>query len=244
MKAAQITATILWLAVGWVCLGTGSSQASESFRDDFTTPDPTNPGREPVTWITGLGDGIVIENESLVVGDSSGNVGGANVDGFLAQEVFIESQFRILEGTNAGIGLKREEPLPGVGGNITASSNPFSPMHVQLLEGSDVLVPAVPVDFDASTEDVVMRLQVLDGQMSLWAWPADEAMPDEPLVTAARLPGLTDGVGVYVDDIGGGTVSRAEFRYFEAVVVPEPSSSLLLGLALLSLASYRRQRSR
>ena len=137
MKTTGITATALCL-IGLICLGTGLVEATQSFRDEFTNPDPTNPNRDPVTWTAFFGSSIAIENGNLVIGQASSaaTLGFAYVDGFSAQDATIEAQFQILEGTNAGIGFGNSDTLDGFGGNLTTSDNPFFPRHAELIRGS------------------------------------------------------------------------------------------------------------
>ena len=87
---------VLTLAPVLNCLLPASLHANESFYDDFIEPDLTNPDRQPVTWTsTNVGDEMVIEDESLLIGKSSGGGTNAVVVDFAARNVAIEAQFRL-----------------------------------------------------------------------------------------------------------------------------------------------------
>jgi hypothetical protein len=92
------------------------------------------------------------------------------------------------------------------------------------------------VDFNASEEDVVMRLEALGDQLRFWVWPADEARPEAPLVVADGAYLLGGAVGVIADDTGHGDGGKTnvEFRYFDATMIPEPSPGDFDGDGLLT----------
>ncbi len=236
MKSRMIF-TLLNLVFALACFPTNCSTAAESFLDDFTNPSPSDPDRAPVTWRATYGN-IAIEGGDLVISADS-SLAGAFVNDFVAKDVTIEAQFRIVEGSNAALALR------GVGAAISdCYYGELSDGNARLYRCGVPVRPlsdAAPVDFNATDKDVVMRLQVLGDQLSLWAWPADEERPTDPLATA-RNSSLTEGtVGFTVYDLQSGPV-QAEVRYFQAIVVPEPSAGLLSLLGLLGGVMWFRQK--
>jgi hypothetical protein len=197
-------------------VATGFLRADDSFSDDFNNPDPTNVAREPVTWNAAFGGTIAIENGDLIVSKTRG-LSGAGVTGFTAENLSIESQFRIVQGTDAGIALR-------VQGENSVDDCYFSDVSATEARiyrcGSIPLSDAVPVSFDATQQDVVMRLQAVDDELSLWVWPAGTAPPIEPLATVHHSDLTDGGIGVYVNpNVPGPT--QALFRYFNVSVIPD-----------------------
>lgn len=247
MGLHQISSTFLWLVVGFVCLGAGVVQAEGSFRDEFVNPDPTNPDREPVTWVSDWDSEVLIQNEDLVIADTAGigldNVATAEVpaDDFFAADAVVETQFRIIQGTNAGIMLRYAPGGQCYFGDVATSNFVRLQAVIGRCDTSDRISDIATIDVDALQEDVVMRLQAVGDQLSFWVWSADEMQPEVPTVTV-RDSLYSDGrVGVYVDDVVTNGATQAAFRYFEAVVIPEPSTAVLSVLGLLGLLAWRRK---
>jgi hypothetical protein len=216
MKPIPITLAMLTLAVVTCGLTSRISRAADSFSDDFTNLDATNPEREPVTWRSVFGGNIAIESGDLIVQRASG-LAGALVDGFTAQDISVATQFRILQGTDAGIGIRTT--------GSTVSDCYFGNLDVANGAGLFRCGPipfgdSVPVNFDPTQEDAAMRLDVVGDQLRLWVWPADESQPEQPLATAHDSALSEGGVGVYVNpDFGGST--EAVFRFVNVTVLAE-----------------------
>jgi hypothetical protein len=217
MNGNRIASAAIALVFGSGCyLQLDLAQASDSFSDDFVNADPTSPAREPVAWNTAFGGTIAIENGDLIVSKTRG-LSGAGVTGFTAENLSIESQFRIVQGTNAGIALR-------VQGENTVNDCYLSDISATTAQiyrcGPVPLTEAVPVKFDATQQDVVMRLQAVDDELSLWVWPAGGTPPVEPLATAHHSDLTDGGIGVYVSpNVPGPT--QALFRYFNVSVIPD-----------------------
>ncbi len=220
MKTRHSTSAVIWRIAAGVWLASclfGTVQASESFYDDFTNSSVTDAGRSPVTWRR-LGGVLTIENDGLNVRGTG--LSSAAVKNFSAKDVAIETQFRILQGTDAGIVVRLDTDVP----NWVCDFADFaqSSTNVALFRcGVIALSPSARIDVDPSEQDVAMRLQVVRDELSLWAWPADTTRPDEPLVTAPATQDLLDGtVALYVNNNDNRGPSEAIFRYFNAVVIP------------------------
>ena len=93
--------------------------------------------------------------------------------------------------------------------------------------------------FDIRQQDGVLQLDVIDDELSVWAWKAGEKMPDEPQLTAFD---STYESG-FVRIIGGVDHNRVNTTTFRSVHVatahiPEPDSASLLFLGFASLAMW------
>jgi hypothetical protein len=96
----------------------------------------------------------------------------------------------------------------------------------------------VATSLDPVARDVILQFDTIGNRISLWAWHAGDAKPNQPQLVAFDNT-LTFGslvVGIGTDArIGAGGFSRVAFRHFEAV--PEPSTAALGSLGFLTLAS-------
>ena len=215
---------LIFAAVAGLTVSAQPTLANGTFRDEFKSSNPSDPDRDPVTWNPFWPNNeISVSDGNLLVKDTEGGVGAAVLSGYLSQNASFETQFRISSGTNAGILVGREDPNFSYGGNTTTANNPRFSTGGALIQGTDLLSQYEGVGVDPSVDDVTMRLQVVGNQMSLWVWPAGQPTPDEPLVSAAKPDVPIDGVALFVDDVGSGTKSVAEFRYFDAVAIPDES---------------------
>jgi hypothetical protein len=129
-----------------------------SFLDDFDDGDPKD--GTPVSWISFAGNDVIIENGDLIVAnDTLGELAIAAVDNLSVEDVLIETQFRILQGTNAGIGLRYRQN----GGCYAADLYPGK-MQAGLFRcqgtGSSPVGDLTFVDLDPTQEDVVMRVRL------------------------------------------------------------------------------------
>jgi hypothetical protein len=214
METARSNWKMSWTVIMVFCFAPEIAPAMESFTDDFSNPDASNPDRNPATWRAVFGGSIAIADGDLVVGKSSG-LAGALVDAFAAKDLAVETQFRIMQGTDAGIGIRT------IGANV--SDCYFGNLDVAdgaglFRCGATALGASVPVNVDPTNEDVAMRLEVVGDQLSLWVWPADETRPAEPLAVAHDSALAEGGVGVYINpDFGGPT--EAVFRFVNVEVL-------------------------
>ena len=211
-KAAQLASTALCFVIGWSHLTGEVSCADESFLDNFMVPEPTSSDRSPVTWKS-IGSDIVVENGSLIIGNQRWGLGGALVEGFRAGDISVETQFRILEGTQFGIALRLDEKESDC---YLAELNIASAELMRC--GSHQLSNSVSTDFDPRQEDVVMRMQISGDQLNVWAWPADETQPGKPLLTTRDSRYSEGVVGIFVNSADQRR-TKAAVRYFK---VSEP----------------------
>ena len=238
----------IWQLAAVICLGAVSLRA-EGFRDDFINPDPGNPDREPVSWGDGPGGttNVAIEGGNLLISNDPGMLAQAFVDpvDFSAENVAVQSQFRLVDGTNVGLFVQTTAG-DSFFGHVAASTHPFGPSLAGLIDGqlgNFIMQDSARarVDFDVLQEDVVMRVEALGNDLKMWVWPANEPMPSSPtaFATTNRVPG--DVVGLLVDDVDRNGPASAVFRYFEATIIPEPTTAMLGVASFLGLVAWRRR---
>jgi hypothetical protein len=249
MRTTRNDLAIMCLVASVVCLGAGPLGA-QGFRDEFVNPDPSNPDREPVSWANEPGNttNLAIGDGNLFLRNDSLRLATAFVDpaDFAAENVAVESQFRLLEGTNVGLFVQTTTG-DCFFGHVAASTHPFGPMLAGLIDcriGNFIEQDSAraQVIFDVLEKDVVMRVEAIGNVLRMWVWPADEQRPDAPtaLATTDRVPGRA--MGLLVDDVDRNGPAAAVFRYYEATVIPEPSTAVTAGIGLLGLVAWRRRK--
>jgi hypothetical protein len=108
---------------------------------------------------------------------------------------------------------------------------------------------AVDFDFDLNARDLILQLDVLGGDLALWAWPAGDAMPDQPQLTATdpRPTRAAQGrINIFNVPSSPGVMSTATFRYILVgdSSIPEPSTLCMITFASGALMTLRRIRAR
>ena len=99
-----------------------------------------------------------------------------------------------------------------------------------------------PTDLDALDNDVVLQLDVINDEVSLWAWQAGQPMPAVPQLVAHDSTYASGFVGVVSTASRGNT---STFRYVHVAnehIIPEPATILLAMLGMASVCVWRRRR--
>ena len=215
--------------------------ASTVFCDDFSDGDHTD--GMPANWqlMTNLG--------TLGTADSTGGdliLTQPNTDPQVAYagtehyDMSIRSQFRQVEGSGAIALMGRLDPAGRTayqGGIDTSDStiylvrndNPFARLLV-----------SKATDLNPNVEDVVLQLDIIGDDLSLYAWRAGEAMPAEPSLTRNIGGGYDSGVGGVLID--SGSRHSAAFRHVQVATtsIPEPSSAFICLFGAFGLLAFRR----
>ena len=162
------------LAIGLVltCSSFGSAQ---QFFDDFS--DSALPGWK--TWQSTIN----VDDGSLVV-DGIG-VPQAILRSPSFADTSVRSRFHLNEGSAIGIAVRSQDgnPINDVHNYFGWIGN-FGDQHqAGLIAGSDSDPDPVVLDFDVSEQDVIMQVDVIGQQLDLWVWPANEQIPESPLVS-------------------------------------------------------------
>ena len=107
------------------------------------------------------------------------------------------------------------------------------------------LFESVDFDYDMSNADLVLQLDVIDNNLSLWAWNPDGDVPAVPQLTFTddRRLARSGAPGVLIDPVSPGTPSTAVFRYIQVadspIPIPEPSTYCMLASAMAGLFTLR-----
>ena len=103
---------------------------------------------------------------------------------------------------------------------------------------------SIQTDLDATTADIMLRLDVFDNHIRGWAWQAGDPMPADPIGEFYDDTLKNGSVGLWIETAG--TPTSVVFRDFQvsATPIPEPSGMFLLtiaGVTVLSRRSLRRR---
>lgn len=245
LHANQTVSSKRLLIIGCLLLvsmiSTRHALADTIFFDDFDDGDAED--AMPVDWVPGggtwdasSGDYVVtgsIPRFSLVSGHSS------------LGDVSIRTQVELDGTVGGGLAVRRTSPLAGYAGQI----QPDRTIEILRVDGTPVPVflGTSTVPFDPLVQDVVLQLDAVGSELSLWAWPAGDPMPLAPQLVVSDSTYPTGTVGLVSARIGGDPSASATFRFAHAASthIPEPSTSVLIvvaGLGLVRFAGHRNRR--
>ena len=208
---------------------TGGTEAATVLYDDFEDGSATD--GIPVAWLesemfsgtfdASSGDYFLAPSERAIV---------ATAPGFNVPDVSIRSQFRILtpSAPGGGVELLARVDLANVdaylGGLNEAGTAYIAP------SGTALDLVSINTNLHPLDEDIVMQFDVFGDLLSLWAWPADEPMPPEPLITATDSRFLTGEVGIaYYSLQASNDLGNAIFRFVQVADKHIPARPILLG---------------
>lgn len=192
-----------------MCLVFGQSDpafANTVFFDSFRDGDAQD--GMPVTWNPSPGDDLLVVGGNLVVSDSD-TFAFADVNDLDLANTSMRTRLRLGNGTTIGIAARWNPSIvpsgqpSGYAGYVTSGGE----VGIGLDNTMEVL-SSTSSGLRPTQEEIAMQFDVIDDQISLWAWPADEAMPADPLVTAtATIDSLATGdVFVWSWFMGGSQV--------------------------------------
>ncbi len=119
------------------------------------------------------------------------------------------------------------------------TNDPFPGFH---------LFDAVAFDYDLKAEDLVLQMDVIGNELTIWAWRPGEGKPGVPQLTYTDVDAraVSGAAGILHDPDAAGTVSTTTFRYFQVAdsPIPEPSTLFLslLGLSAVCVGWQRKSR--
>ena len=191
------------------------------FYDDFS--DGNLDAWTPYEATTAL-----VENDSLVI--SRAGFAAIDVDGLVLEDISLRTQLRIHNwGAITGIGvLLRDSPADGYWSYIT----PDGECGFGTVDGTTIA--SADTDFDVTQEDLMVQLDAIGNQLSLWVWRPTESMPVEPLVSAEDSTIQMGGVRLWINDLNTSDRVEGAFRFVHVADahIPEPSTLLLCIIAL------------
>ena len=234
------TGRISWVASS-VVLGsmfaTASVYAETVFYDDFSDGDLDG-------WSVADGTTASIVDGSLEI--SRNGFARIRPEGVALGDISIRTQVRALApSTNFGIGVmvRRQtgQSPPCYYAGVADTGEYGGDSFWGVCNGDDF--PEIDTDFDVLEEDVLLQLDVIGNQLSLWTWRPDEPMPAKPHATIED-DLLTSGVvDLWINAIPSGSV-RGAFRFVHIANahIPEPSTLLLCIIALAVVSGWRKRR--
>jgi hypothetical protein len=171
----------------------GTDVVYETFEDGSVDDDT------PVTWVPWKSHTqLTVDGDDLVfTADATSPF--ASVYDLSLTNTSIRTQLRLMEGGGAGVSVYNAD--------LDQQNRPsgyFSFVldnrigEIGITGGDGSVLKQVSTKFDPTSEDVVMQLDVLGDAVSLWVWPPDEGMPDEPLITVVdpTISATWDTIGI------------------------------------------------
>lgn len=161
--------SILYLAL--LSLAHGHARGELVFFDDFADGDHLDD--QPASWISAESDLTIVGSGLSVF--TPGTYLQVDVDPHLElADASVRTRITIHEGETFGIAARAVEGNNYYGFLSTTGVNGIG-IEDHFING--------PFQNDLSSE-VLLQFDVIGGEISFWAWPADALMPDEPLATA------------------------------------------------------------
>jgi hypothetical protein len=244
MSVRRISWIALCIFVGCVIAAT-SVYGATVFYDDFSDGDLQD--GDPVTWVpdTEPDDVIAVVDGDLVI-SAAGSVGGsgrASTVGLNLENASIRTQVRLIEGNVFGVGARWNPSFPsnsarGYFGYVDAEG------EVGLgVNGSGEFLGWVMTDLQPLQEDIMMQLDVIGSQISIWAWRTNEEMPSHPIVTRADSRLTAGNIDTFVARFPPNSEpveGVVRFVHVADTHIPEPST-LLLALVALGVVGGSRK---
>ncbi len=210
------------------------------FVDDFSDGDATdgNPG----TWISGGQSGATQDASSGDFVITSRDQSWAYVqelDGL--RNVSIETQVTFSQTSNQDFASVWARGTGEAFGSYWGGIRESGALGIgrENNDGSNTIFDTIGTSLDPVNGDVFLRFDVIENQISLFAWQAGSLMPASPQLTQLDniwTEGGSLGLALTPNMAGGRSPASVVFRYY--AVVPEPSAIVLMGIAGLVMLGY------
>ena len=220
-----------------VAISAHGVSAENDFLDDFrdgsvTNEVPLDHAGNPVVWQAYLNSDLSATTGDLKI--SGTNFAAAQRLNLGLTDISVRSQLRILDGEIIGLAA-RTTTNNGSDGYVASISLLSNTVAISRAGSKSDVVASVPTTLDPTQQDIMVQLDAIGNQISLWTWAAGEAMPAEPTVTVQD--DTFDGAGgvslwtATKEFFEGGTSEATSVYRFVQVadqhIVPEPSSAML-----------------
>ncbi len=225
------------LAQEGICAG---SVLNEVFCDDFSDGDHTD--GMPVTWefAPGLGVTGIADSSSgdLVITQPNRDPQVMYTSFQSLADMSIQSRIRQVDGSGpiAVYGRLDVANLTGYQGGIDTNNGTLY-LGRNDSPSPSTLVSA-PTDLNPSTEDIILQLDILGDELSLFAWRATDPKPETPALTATDDLYDSGFAALLIDAPAQHSVSFSYVRVATSSI-PEPGSFLLLTGSVLGLVAMR-----
>jgi hypothetical protein len=242
--AAALAMVLAAGSVGRVAIILSSvAQAQTTFFDDFDDGDSTD--GVPTEWVPveffsaasyGVQGGDYVLSTPGGQPVVSAGVAYANINALFNTSV--RAQVRQIQGTGSIALLARAniDALTAYQAGIDSEGT------VYLARNSGPVVPPIlataPTDLNTVDEDVVLQLDAIGNELSLYAWRIGDAKPAIPLLSVTD-HAYTSGVPGLL--ISGGIAHSAAYRYVHVAnaSIPEPSAAVLSAIFLAGVFACR-----
>lgn len=218
--------------------------ASTVFCDDFSDGNHTD--GMPANWqlMTNLGTlGTAVSSSGDLLLTQPNTDPQVAYAGEVLTDMSIRSQFRQIEGSGpiAVMGRLDVTGRNAYQGGIDTNDNPTTIYLTRNDNRTATTLTSKITDLNPDIEDIVLQLDIIGDDLSLYAWRAGEAMPAEPSLTRNIRGGYTSGVAAVLLD--SGSRHSAAFRHVQVATtsLPEPSSAVTLLVGAISLLAVRRR---
>lgn len=219
-----------------------SALAQTVFFDDFE--DGSAVDGMPVTWESTGNEpaSLTVEDGRLVVGGT--RYAQAEVRGLGLADTSIRSQLKTREGDAIGVGVRYDPFQPAGFRSYYAYAQP-SINEVGIGWGGNAVSVLDSTFFEMdSTDELIMQLDAIGDQISLWVWRPGEPMPSQPTASGTDTRVTRSGdIFVFIGstDFPGTGPAIAEYEYVR-VSIPEPSSGVLaIVIAVAMSLSFRKK---
>jgi len=206
--------------------------ANTVFFDDFNDGDagdgmPVTWAPERGTWDASSGDYVASDPMQIV---SISLVPEYNTLG----ETSVRTQVSAIGTTGLGPGVRRAPGPFGYVGFIDVDGT----LGINRVDGAPAAIELASsvVPFNAVDKDVMLQIDAIGNELSLWAWPVGDPMPDAPQLVVSDSTYATGAVGlISVTDNPSNSSGTFRFVHVADMHIPEPSTTTLVGMAGLGL---------
>lgn len=234
MTSKTLNATIAAWVLGSLMFGQ-VSKAESIFVDTFDDRDAED--GTPVTWVPQIGTWDASRSD-YVASDPSLNI--SVVPDYALGDTSIRAQVRASGNKAVGVQVRRGLATVGYSGLILPDGT------IGFVRADGAPVPTIlgesVVPFNALDQDVMLQVDAIGNELSLWAWPVGATMPSNPQVVVSDSTYETGIVGVVsVPPIGEDpSPFPGTFRFVHVADthIPEPSTLVLALLAAVALSIH------
>lgn len=246
------THALVFLFISLVVAQGGANfiHAETVFLDDFSDGSATdgNPARWEAFYSTlnATSGDVVLSGGNRPLGwlpyAIATNLGNGQNPKFA--DTSIRTQLRLIRGSALGFGVRLDGSHWERANGYYAYLDENMRAEIGVSGGDGVSRGTLLTDLNPKEEDVVMQLDAIGNAIDFRVWRPNESMPTEPLLSFTDGSIRSGNVFLWVDNYGGSPDADALFRYVHVATtpIPEPSSTMLAGLAFAAaLVSTRRR---
>jgi len=184
----------------------------------------------PVTWTPQLGTWDASSGDYIASGVSPKIT---VAPGHILGDTSVRSRVRAEGNVGVCLGVRRGPGPVGYAGCLL----PDGRLGFNRVDGAPtpVLLGFSTVPLNVAEHDVMLQIDAIGSELSIWAWPVGEAIPTEPHFTVSDSTYAMGSVGLIVSLAGSTAPFPGAYRFVHVANthIPEPSTLLLTSLAFL-----------